>query len=68
MSPDIEKIDENNDSISTRQSKRVKIPKKIYPIEDYVTVCSIPNPKLYVTKLSDIKILKNIEEASMEER
>ena len=26
VSPDIEKIDENNDSISIRQSKRLKIP------------------------------------------
>ena len=68
MSLDIEKIDENNDSISIRQSKRAKIPKKIYPIEDYVTVCSSPIPKVYVTNLSDIKIPKNIEEESMDER
>ena len=48
--------------------KRLKIPKKLYPIEEYVTVCSIPIPKVYVTNLSDIKIPKNIEEASMDER
>ena len=68
VSPDIEKIDENNDSISIRKSKRLKIPKKLYPIEEYVTVCSIPIPKVYVTNLSNIKIPKNIEEASMDER
>ena len=68
VSPDIEKIDENNDSISIRKSKRLKIPKKLYPIEEYVTVCSIPIPKVYVANLSDIKIPKNIEEASMDER
>ena len=68
MSLDIEKIDENNDSVSTRQSKRVKIPKKLYPIEDDVIVYSFTIPKVYVTNLSDIKMPKNIEEASMDER
>ena len=68
VSPDIETIDENNDSISIRKSKRLKIPKKLYPIEEYVTICSIPIPKVYVANLSDIKIPKNIEEASMDER
>ena len=55
VSLDIEKIDENNDSVSTRQSKRVKIPKKVYPIEDDVIVYSITIPKVYVTTYQILK-------------